>query len=105
MAWGTFAKILDGVSKVAGIAAPIVSTLIPGAAPIVDAATGLIGAISGATKPKTYAPPLTGQKSIALTRHTPSMVTDSDDSDGLLDTHRMLGANGHGIRNPKIRLV
>ena len=49
MAWGSFAKILDGIGKVAGVAAPIVSSLIPGAAPIVDAATGLIGAISGAT--------------------------------------------------------
>lgn len=101
MAWGSFAKILDGIGKVAGVAAPIVSSLIPGAAPIVDAATGLIGAISGATKPRTT-PVLTGPKSIAFTRNIPEDSWRIPPPDG---SNRMLGANGAGIRNPKIQLV
>ena len=104
VSWGGIAKFLDGVGKVAGIAAPIVGSFVPGAAPIMQAASGLIGAISGATKPK-GTPVLTGQRSIAFTRQT----SDSDDGsmnpvvNGLSPPPRptdriMPGQDGHGIR-------
>ena len=97
------------------VAAPIVSTLVPGAAPIVQAASGLIGAISGATKPKTT-PVLTGQKSIQFTRTTADLsglssansfnsIRPGQNGHGV---RRILpGQNGHGVRktNPKIQLV
>ena len=94
--------------------------------PIVQAASGLIGAISGATKPKTT-PVLTGQKSIQFTRTTADNGFNqpqlTDDLSGLSSANsfnsirpgqnghgvrRILpGQNGHGVRktNPKIQLV
>ena len=105
VSWGGIAKFLDGVGKVAGIAAPIVSSFIPGVAPIMQAASGLIGAIDSAVSKRKTTPVLTGQRSIAFTRQT----SDSDDGsmnpvvNGLSPPPRptdriMPGQDGHGIR-------
>ena len=123
VAWGGFGKILDGFTKAVGVAGPIVSSFIPGVAPIVQAASGLIGAIDSAVSKRKTTPVLTGQRSIAFTRQT----SDSDDGsmnpvvNGLSPPPRptdriMPGQGGHGlrmqdlssangIRNPRIQLV
>ena len=105
VAWGGFGKFLDGLTKAVGVAGPIVSSFIPGVAPIVQAASGLIGAIDSAVSKRKTTPVLTGQRSIAFTRQT----SDSDDGsmnpvvNGLSPPPRptdriMPGQDGHGIR-------
>ena len=129
VAWGGFGKILDVIGKIGSVAAPIVSTLVPGAAPIVQAASGLISSISDATRRKQTTPVLTGQKSIAFTRTTNDNGFNQQQpipTDGLSDMNyansfnsirpgqnghgvrRILpGQDGHGVRktNPKIQFV